>query len=50
MAFVLFPSPRQLMPNTAAFWLLMQVGMMIGFCTSWPANVWLVRRGVKVPM
>jgi hypothetical protein len=50
MAFVLFPSPHQLMPNTAAFWLLMQVGMMIGFCTSWPANVWLVRRGVKVPM
>src|ERR1700733_757733 len=50
MAFVLFPSPHQLMPNSAAFWLFMQVGMMIGFGTSWPANVWLVRRGVKVPM
>jgi len=46
---VLFPSP-QLMPDSAAFWFLMQVGMMIGFATSWPANVWLVRRGIKVPM
>lgn len=50
MTFVLFPAPAELMPDSAAFWLLMQVGMMIGFCTSWPANVWLVRRGIKVPM
>jgi Domain of unknown function (DUF4396) len=50
MAFVLFPAPNRLMPNTAAFWLLMQVGMIIGFFTSWPANVWLVKRGIKVPM
>jgi hypothetical protein len=50
MTYVLFPAPRHLMPDAAAFWLLMQVGMMIGFATSWPANVWLVRRGIKVPM
>ena len=50
MAFVLFPAPHSLMPNSAAFWFLMQIGMMIGFATSWPANVWLVRRGIKVPM
>jgi hypothetical protein len=50
MTFVLFPAPSHLMPNSAAFWLLMQVGMMIGFATSWPANVWLVNRGIKVPM
>ena len=50
MAFVFFPAPQQLMPNAAAFWLLMQVGMMIGFFTSWPANAWLVKRGIKVPM
>ena len=31
MAFVLFPAPDQLMPNSAAFWFLMQVGMIIGF-------------------
>jgi hypothetical protein len=50
MTFVLFPAPHNLMPNAAAFWLLMQVGMIIGFVTSWPANVWLIRRGIKVPM
>jgi hypothetical protein len=50
MTFVLFPAPRTLMPNAAAFWLFMQVGMMIGFFTSWPANVWLIKRGIKVPM
>jgi hypothetical protein len=50
MAFVFFPAPHQLMPNSAAFWFLMQIGMMIGFATSWPANVWLVDRGIKVPM
>jgi Domain of unknown function (DUF4396) len=50
MAFVLFPAPHHLAPNAAAFWLLMQVGMMIGFATSWPANVWLIKRGIKVPM
>lgn len=50
MTFALFPAPRDLMPSSAAFWFLMQVGMMIGFATSWPANVWLVKRGIKVPM
>ena len=50
MAFVFFPAPHALMPNSAAFWFLMQMGMMIGFATSWPANVWLVNRGIKVPM
>jgi hypothetical protein len=50
MAFVLFPAPHHLMPSSAAYWLLMQVGMIIGFFTSWPANVWLLKRGIKVPM
>ena len=50
MTFVLFPAPHTLMPSSAAFWLLTQVGMMIGYLTSWPANVWLVRRGIKTPM
>ncbi len=50
MTFVLFPAPNELMPGSAAFWLLMQAGMIIGFATSWPANVWLVRRGIKIPM
>jgi hypothetical protein len=50
MAFVLFPAPHHLMPSSAAYWLLMQIGMIIGYLTSWPANVWLVKRGIKVPM
>jgi hypothetical protein len=50
MIFVLFPAPNELMPSSAAFWLLMQAGMIIGFATSWPANVWLVKRGIKIPM
>jgi hypothetical protein len=50
MNYVLFPAPHTLMPNSAAFWLLMQLGMIIGYFTSWPANVWLLRRGIKVPM
>jgi len=50
MAFVLFPAPHQLMPSSAAYWLLMQLGMIIGYLTAWPANVWLVKRGIKVPM
>lgn len=50
MAFVLFPAPHQLTPSSAAFWFLMQVGMIIGYFTSWPANVWLVKRGIKIPM
>ncbi len=50
MTFLLFPAPHNVMPNSGAFWFLMQVGMIIGFFTSWPANVWLVNRGIKVPM
>jgi hypothetical protein len=50
MAFVFFPAPHHLMPNSAAYWFLMQIGMAAGFITSWPANVWLLKRGIKVPM
>jgi hypothetical protein len=50
MTFVFFPAPHHLMLTSAAFWFLMQIGMIIGYFTSWPANVWLVKRGIKVPM
>jgi hypothetical protein len=46
----LFPAPHHLMPSSAAYWLLMQTGMIIGYFTAWPANVWLLNRGIKVPM
>jgi len=49
MRFVFFPDPR-LGPNSPVYWLFMQIGMVIGFATSWPANVWLIRRGIKDAM
>ncbi len=49
MQLVLFPAPH-LAPDHAAYWLLMQIGMIVGFATAYPANVWLVRRGVKEAM
>jgi hypothetical protein len=47
--FVFFPRTH-LGPNQAAYWLLMQVGMILGFATSYPANAWLIRRGIKEAM
>jgi hypothetical protein len=49
MQLVLFPGPH-LAPDHAAYWFLMQVGMVVGFITAYPANVWLIRRGVKEAM
>ena len=49
MAFVFFPGPH-LHPDQVTYWFLMQVGMIIGFFTAWPANVWLIRRGIKEAM
>lgn len=49
MQLVLFTSPH-LKPDHAAYWLLMQVGMILGFFTAYPVNVWLIRRGIKEAM
>jgi hypothetical protein len=49
MAFVLFPRPH-LHPDTPVYWFGMQLGMMLGFATAWPVNVWLIRKGVKEAM
>lgn len=49
MQLVLFTEPH-LTPNHAAYWLLMQLGMILGFATAYPVNVWLIRRGIKEPM
>jgi hypothetical protein len=50
MAFVLFPAPHHLHPDSPVYWFLMQIGMIIGFATAWPANVWLIRSGIKEAM
>ena len=48
-AFVFFPDPP-LHPDRAAYWFLMQIGMVAGFFTAWPVNVWLIRRKIKEAM
>lgn len=50
MAFVFFPAPHHLEPNSPVYWFGMQIGMIIGFFTAWPANVWLIRKGIKETM
>lgn len=50
MAFVFFPAPHHLYPGDGAYWFLMQIGMVIGFFTAWPVNMWLIRKGIKEAM
>ncbi|HKO27925.1 MAG TPA: DUF4396 domain-containing protein [Solirubrobacteraceae bacterium] len=49
MFFVFFTHPH-LRPDHAAYWFLMQVGMVLGFLTSYPANRWLIRHRIKEAM
>ena len=48
--FVLFPEPHRIYPNMAVYWLMMQIAMVVGWATSYPANVWLLRKGWKEKM
>ncbi|UIJ35536.1 DUF4396 domain-containing protein [Allobranchiibius sp. GilTou73] len=50
MTFVFYPAPHHLHPNSPVYWFLMQIGMITGFATAWPANIWLIRRGIKESM
>src|SRR5579862_2231330 len=36
--------------DSSSQWFMMQIGMTLGFLTSWPVNRWLLRKGVKEPM
>jgi hypothetical protein len=45
---VLFQPP--LATDTPSYWFLMQVGMVLGYFTSWPVNAWLVKKGWKEEM
>ncbi len=36
--------------DSPAHWWMMQVGMIVGYFTAWPANRWLVKRGIKEKM
>jgi hypothetical protein len=45
---LLFHQP--LHPDSAVYWSMMQLGMLIGFITTFPANWFLIRRGIKAAM
>jgi len=47
--FVLFPNPH-LNAGDPVFWFMMQIGMAIGFFTSYPANLFLLKAGWKEKM
>ena len=49
MTFVFFPATH-LHPDSAVYWLGMQIGMVTGFFTAWPVNTWLIRAGAKKAM
>jgi len=40
----------QVLPTTPVFWLMMQVAMLVGFCTAYPMNWWLIKKGIKEKM
>ena len=46
----LLMSARPPEANSPVFWLMMQIGMVLGFLTTWPANGFLVKRGIKMAM
>ncbi|SHF39023.1 protein of unknown function [Acidocella aminolytica 101 = DSM 11237] len=48
MRFVFFGP--QLHPDSPVYWFMMQIGMIIGFATTYPMNWFLVRAGIKEAM
>lgn len=40
----------KLEPNQPAYWYMMQVAMLVGFLTAYPANWFLIRKKLKEPM
>lgn len=36
--------------DSPVYWFGMQIGMVLGFVTAWPVNVWLIRTGIKEAM
>ena len=48
MRFVFFNPPLE--PNDSVYWFMMQIGMVIGFATSYPMNWFLINKGIKEAM
>jgi FtsP/CotA-like multicopper oxidase with cupredoxin domain len=48
MSFLMMGSDMRAMePTELLFWGVMSLGVMAGFATAYPANVWMVKRGLK---
>jgi hypothetical protein len=47
--YVIFPGPH-LSPEEAVLWFMMQIAMIAGFFTAYPANLLLIQRGWKEKM
>lgn len=47
---IVFFHRGDVLPDSPVYWLFMQMGMALGFVAAWPANVWLIRRGIKETM
>lgn len=49
---LLFPKwfGGEVVPTQPVFWVMMQVAMLIGFCTAYPMNWWLIKAGIKEKM
>ncbi|PZP45576.1 MAG: hypothetical protein DI598_13090 [Pseudopedobacter saltans] len=41
---------HSMQPTTTIYWFCMQIAMILGFCTAFPINYWLLKKGVKEPM
>jgi hypothetical protein len=50
MAIVIFALIGEIPKTNPVFWFMMQIAMIAGFLTSYPANWWLLKKGVKERM
>jgi hypothetical protein len=48
MRFVFFKPPLEAIDPL--YWFMMQIGMSLGFITSYPVNWYLVKKGIKESM
>lgn len=50
MALVIFAWFGDVPKTSPVFWFMMQLAMFSGFATSYPANRWLLRKGINEAM
>lgn len=50
LAYWVFFTHPHLRPTEPTYWLMMQIGMALGFLANYPVNIWLINAGVKEAM